>query len=147
MERGRTLASKTLYDFAMRCRTAAASVDGKPLCYNGVMAHKRKEHGDVSNAAALCLVGLENLGNILLGLPVAAIIFTCLIPPIGGILFLIWLFLLFCIASAVISCIFEDVFKPKSKSKTRANRVRARTANGRFIKTSLREAPTTGQAL
>ena len=118
----------------------------EPLCYNGVMAHNTKEHCDASNAAALCMVGLENIGNILLGLPVAAIIFTCLIPPIGGILFLIWLFLLFCIAGGVISCIFEDTFKSKSKSKPRANRVRARAANGRFIKTSLREAPTTGQA-
>src|ERR1035437_1540885 len=89
----------------------------EPLCYNGVMAHNTKEHCDASNAAALCMVGLENIGNILLGLPVAAIIFTCLIPPIGGILFLIWLFLLFCIAGGVISCIFEDTFKSKSKSK------------------------------
>ena len=131
----------------MQGRTAAASADGKPLWYNGVMADKRKEHRDVSNAAALCMVGLENLGNILLGLPVAAIIITCLIPPIGGILFLIWLLLLFSIASAVISCVFEDMFKSKSKSKPRANRVRARAANGRFIKTSLSEAPTAAQAL
>jgi membrane protein implicated in regulation of membrane protease activity len=92
---------------------------------------------------------LENLGDILLWLPFAAVACTCFIPPIGGILFLIWLFLLFSIASAVISCIFEDVFKSKSKSKSksRANRVRARAANGRFIKTSVNEAPTAGQAL
>jgi hypothetical protein len=38
------------------------------------------------------------------------------------------------------------MFKSKSKSKPRANRVRARAANGRFNKTSLREAPTTDQA-
>jgi hypothetical protein len=70
-----------------------------------------------------------------------------ILPPVGFILFLLWIIFVVGGVMGVIHCVFGDSSRNARASAARLRALKApRAANGRFIKSSGCEAPITGQA-
>ena len=69
----------------------------------------------------------------------------CILPPVGFIVFFFWIVFVVGAVLGVIICIFGDSSRNARASAARLRALKApRAANGRFIKSSACEAPTTG---
>ena len=110
------------------------------MCYLGVTKTTSDGRLEPDDLLELFFIALKWGWLIALGI-------LWILPPLGFLLFVLWLIMLLGSIIGFITCIFSGSSRKVHASAARSRALKApRAANGRFIKSSACEAPTTSQA-